>query len=126
MNMIDKINALPKPLKIVCWLQLMLAAITLVSTVYSFTASDGKEAISSVFNIVIPIIAVMGIIQASKLIRMLLLIFTLLGVIGYVYLMILIVSPKDLEGIILIIPLAIACITIWGLSHREAKEYFGV
>jgi len=130
MNVIEKIKALPAPLKVVCWLQLFLAVVSLLSIVYSITASDGKEDISSLFNIVIPILAVMGIIQASKLIRMLVLIFSILGVIGDIYLMFLIASTKTPEGMMLLFPLVIAsliaCITIWGLTHRKSKDYFGV
>ena len=124
--MIDKINALPKPLKIVCWLQLILAAISLVLAIVSITESTGSKAISNVINIVLPILVILGIIQASKFIRMFVLILTWVSVLIYGFLMIAIVATMNLGVIVLIIPLAIGCITIWGLSHREAKEYFGV
>lgn len=124
--MIDKVNALPKPLKVVCWLQLSLVAISAVLTVASITISTGSDAFSNILSIILSVLVVLGILQASKYIRMLVLILTCVGTFFYGFAMVVLLATLNPGGIVMVIPFGIGCLTIWGLNHKEARNYFGI
>lgn len=124
-KLLDRIHDLPKPLKVVVWLNIILAAIFIVEFLAYMTTIPLSANIESAFGILLCILTVVGIIQASRLIRMFVLICSWLTAIMLVIVIPLAFVHIGLQALLGIITFAVSAITIWGLSAKRSKAYFG-
>jgi len=70
-------------------------------------------------------LVVVGILQKSKVVRVLVLVCAWLATVSYILGLAVAISALGLIGLIVLIPLALSITTIWGLSTAETKAYFG-
>jgi len=123
--MIDRINDLPTPLKVVVWLNLVLAAITLIESVAWTTSVPMATNIENGFSILISVLVVVGIIQASRFIRIFVLICSWITAIMAGIGIPLLFVQLGAQSILLAVPFVVSVVTIWGLCARRSKAYFG-
>ncbi len=124
-KIMDRISDLPTPLKVVTWLNVDLSVITLVQSLAYITSAPLSTSIENGFNFLLCVLIVVGIIQASRLIRIIVLICSWIAAImigiGIPFLF----MQIGLQAIFAVIPFSVSVITIWGLSTRRSKAYFG-
>jgi hypothetical protein len=124
-NLIARINDLPTPLKVVVWLNIVLGAITLIESLAYMSGNPTSANIENGFSVLISVLIVVGIIQASRFIRIFVLICSWISVImigiGLPFLLI----HAGAQAILALIPFLVSVVTIWGLSARRSKAYFG-
>lgn len=122
--MIQKYKVLPMSLKVVCWLNLILGTLNLVNFIITIQASTTQTQISNGANIALMFLVVLGILDKSNFIRIIVLVLSWLGlVLGGISSLAAIVSI-GLVALLTLIPLIVLGITIWGLSTAEAKAHF--
>ena len=124
--MLRQFKNLPLSLRIVCWLQFGLSCFSLLGTVQAFAASTPSETLANILGTVLPILVVLGILQRSRFIRKLVLVLTCVGVLFYLLYLLIALITMIREGVLILIPLVISAVTIWGLNAREAKEFFRI
>jgi len=122
--MISKINALPGPLKAVVWLNLVIAALAGIGGIATLTSPKLMDAIVSLATAGISILVVLGILQRSKLVRMLILIFGWLGIALYGFSGVIAIFTIGLMAVAVLIPLGVNVLTVWGLMAASSREYF--
>lgn len=121
----QRIGDLPTPLKVVVWLNLILAAISLVQTLAYLSSVSVSTNIENVFSVLISILVVIGIIQASRLIRIIVLVCSWIAVIMMSLGLVLVLTQIGLQAVMILLPMSISAVTIWGLSTQRSKAYFG-
>lgn len=124
-NIMQRIGDLPTPLKVVVWLNLILAAISLVQTLAYLSSVSVSTNIENVFSVLISILVVIGIIQASRLIRIIVLVCSWIAVIMMSLGLVLVLTQIGLQAVMILLPMSISAVTIWGLSTQRSKAYFG-
>ncbi|MGZ0654101.1 hypothetical protein ACWPKS_00685 [Coraliomargarita sp. W4R72] len=121
----DTINELPMPLTVVVWLNIILAAISIIQSLAYITSVPLSTNIENGFNVLLSILIVIGILQASRLIRIIVLICSWIAVvmigIGIPFML----MHIGFQTLLALIPFSVSAITIWGLSTRRSKDYFG-
>jgi len=124
-KVIDRISDLPTPLKVATWLNIVLAAIGLLESLASMTSVPLATNIENAFGVLLSAMIVIGILQASRLIRIIVLICSWISVImigiGIPFLF----MHLGMQTVLALIPFSVSAITIWGLSARRSKAYFG-
>lgn len=122
---IDRINGLPTPLQIVIWLNTVIVAICLIESSAYMTSVPLSTHVENAFGILLSVLIITGIIQASRFLRIFVLICSwiaaiMMGII--IPLGLFHIGPLALLGSI---TLAVSVVTIWGLSTHRSKNYFG-
>ena len=124
-KIIDRISDLPTPLKVATWLNIALAAISTIQSLATITSVPLATNIENALGVLVSIKIVAGIIQASRLIRIFVLICSWISVImigiGIPFLF----MHLGMQTVLALIPFSVSAITIWGLSARRSKAYFG-
>jgi hypothetical protein len=129
----QKIHNLPKYLKIVLWIQIVCALLIGCGVILYFIEHEKNKSLLRILDVIIPVLAVIGITQKSKFIRMLTLVLSWIAVISSIILIIaslvfLIMDYKWITLFVALIPyfitLIIFGVTIWGLTRQESKDYF--
>lgn len=119
-KVMDRISDLPTPLKVATWANIVLIAISLVEGLASMTSVPLARNIENAYGVLLSAIIVIGILQASRLTRIIALILSWISVIIFG-----IGIPLGMRTILDLIPFSVDAITIWGLSARRSKAYFG-
>ena len=124
--MFRQFKNLPLSLRIVCWLQFALSCFSLLGTLQAFAASTPSEILANILGTVLPLLVVLGILQRSRFIRMLVLVLTCVGVVFYLLYLLIAMITMTREGLLIFIPLVISGLTIWGLVSHQAREFFRI
>lgn len=124
-KVMDRINELPTPLKVVIWLNIILTAISLVQALAYLTSVPLSTNIENAFNVLISVLIIVGIIQASRLIRIIVLVFSWITVIMIGIGIPILLMHIGLQTLLALIPFSVSAVTIWGLSTSRSKAYFG-
>jgi hypothetical protein len=124
-NILKRIGGLPTPLKIVTWLNVILAAINLVQALAYVSSVPMSTNIENAFGVLLSILVLIGIIQASRLIRIIVLICSWIAVIMMSLGLVFAFIQIGLQAIMILLPISISAVTIWGLSTQRSKAYFG-
>lgn len=124
--MLSKISTLPGPLKAVVWLNIVSALLAAIAGLASLTTAPATEVLSNLGSAVIAALVVVGILQKSKLVRMLVLIFSWIGIVLYAIGFVFGLVMAGLIALFALIPLSIAGVTVWGLMAAPSKRYFGI
>lgn len=123
--MISRINQLPGPLRAVVWLNVILAFITLVAAIAVITSAF-TDALVNIASAAISILVVAGILQRSKVVRTLVLIFAWLGIVFTGFGAIFALFTIGIIAVMAVIPLGINILTVWGLTAASSRRYFGI
>lgn len=122
--MLERLKILPKPLKIVAWIQIISIGLSLFAILFSLGSIPQEELVSSFASILIGALILWGILDGSNVVRIIALVLAWLGMVS-AGLLVLIALPTVGVGVIAFAPpLIITGITIWGLSCEESKAYF--
>lgn len=135
--MIKKINQLPKPLKIVCWVHLISAAYIGWGIVSSLISGSTNRMHLELLSFVFFTTVILSILLKSEIMRILALCVTYPVLVIHVVTFVLflwsswgvMISPI-LDSSVLIpaayglIWFVVFCITIWGLTEKISKDYF--
>jgi len=124
-KILDRINDLPTPLKVVVWLNLVLAAVSTVESLAYMTSVPLSTNIENAFGILISVLIVVGIMQASRFIRIFVLICSWITAIMLGIAIPFALMHIGLQALLGIITFAVSVVTIWGLSANRSKAYFG-
>lgn len=124
-SLAQRLSALPTPLKIVVWLNLVLAATSLITWLSEATALPLQGNVQNGLDILLSVLIVIGILQASRLIRIIVLVFSWIAVISTGIAFFFAISQIGLHAAIVLLPFSISAVTIWGLSTQRSKAYFG-
>ena len=122
--MLSKIANLPTSVKVVAWLNLIGGGLSLISGLAMLQAGPASEIVKSIGSALISFLVVAGLFQRSKTVRMLVLVFAWIGVIICSFALVLVVFFAGIAGVVILIPLAVSAVTVWGLRTEEAKKYF--
>ncbi len=124
--MFQHINKLPTSLKVVVWLNLALAAFTAIETIAAIQSTPANSVLTAFLNVAVSVLVAIGIIQRSKLIRIIVLVFSWMwiGLLGLSFVAGLI--TVGVRAVAILIPICITSVTIWGLSSSDARLYFGI
>ncbi len=124
--MFQHINKLPTSLKVVVWLNLALAAFTAIETIAAIQSTPANSVLTAFLNVAVSVLVAIGIIQRSKLIRIIVLVFSWMwiGLLGLSFVAGLI--TVGVRAVAILIPICITGVTIWGLSSSDARLYFGI
>jgi hypothetical protein len=120
-----RINDLPTPLKVVVWLNIALGAITLIESLAYMKNNPTGTNIENGFSVLISVLIVVGIIQASRFIRIFVLICSWISAIMIGIGLPFLLMYAGAQAIMALIPFLVSVVTIWGLSARRSKAYFG-
>lgn len=120
----SKISRLPGPLKVVVWLNIVAALFAAVSGLATLILAPPVTTLVNFGSAVVSGLIVIGIVQRSKLVRMLVLIFGWLGIVFYSIAFVWALVEIGLIGVMITIPLAISAVTVWGLMATVSKQYF--
>jgi hypothetical protein len=123
--MLNQINRLPVSLKVVVWLNLILAGFTLIQAIAALQTAGSNELIAAFLNSAVSVLVAIGILQKSRIIRIIVLVLSWLSVILLGLSFIAALVTAGIKAVIISIPILITAITIWGLSTKEARLYFG-
>ena len=121
----DRIGSLPTPLKIVVWLNIAVALISTIESLAYVTSVPVSTNIGNAFGILISILIVVGIVQASRFIRIFVLICSWIAAITVGIAIPFALMQIGLQALLGLITFAVSVVTIWGLSARRSKAYFG-
>ncbi len=121
-----KIKDLPSPLKIVAFANIVVIAVSTIMTVLEFSQSTTQDLVVSGVSIFLTILIVLGILEKSKFIRTLALIFsglaTAMGLLSLPF----VIASTGIESLWIVYSLAVSVVTIWGLMTKETKLYYGI
>jgi len=126
-NIKEKLGDIPTSLKVVLWLNAILALVTIAQSLAYITTAPLSTNVENGLNVLLSVLIIIGIIQASRLIRIVVLIFSWIAVLMIGIGMILLFADGIFAPQVIwaIIPFAIGIINIWGLCTRRSKIYFG-
>lgn len=124
--MLARISKLPGPLKLVVWINLVGGVIALISGVAEIGSTAGSEVVKGVGSAAISFLIVIGIIQRSRVVRMLVLVLSWLGVVVFGAELVIGLVLGGIAAVMILIPLAISVLTVWGLRAPESKQYFRI
>jgi len=124
-KIMDIMGDLPTPLKVVTWLNIVLAVLTLVQSLTDITSVSLSANIENGFNVLLSVLIVIGIIQASRLIRIIVLICSWIIAIMIGLGIPFLVMQAGIPPIFAVILFSVSVITIWGLCTRKSRAYFG-
>jgi hypothetical protein len=124
-KVMDQISELPTPLKVVTYLNIALAAISLVQTLAYIASVPLSTNIENGFSVLLSVLIIIGIIQASRLIRIIVLICSWIAVTMIGISIPVLFMNNGLQSLLALIPFSVNAITIWGLSTARSKAYFG-
>lgn len=116
---------LPVELKIVIWLNIIPSAINLVSSLPHLATAASRDQIQIAMDTLLAILIVVGILQASRFIRIMVLVFSWIAVVSAGIGLIPGMLYMGLGSLMLLLPIAISGTTIWGLNTQRAKTHFG-
>ncbi|MEM0967655.1 MAG: hypothetical protein AAGJ81_16020 [Verrucomicrobiota bacterium] len=122
--MIKKLKSLPLPLKIVAWLNIVLALWTGIEALAYSTSIPINETIASGVSVILCCLIVLGILQASKVIRVIVLVLSFLNLAFLSLGFLAALATIGVQAFMVVIPLAINGITVWGLLAAPSKAYF--
>lgn len=122
--MLERLQVLPKPLKIVTWIQLISIGLSLLAILFSLGSIPQQELVSSFASILIGALILWGILEGSNVVRIIALVLAWLGMVSASLLVLLALPTVGVGVIAFAPPLIITGITIWGLSCEESKAYF--
>lgn len=122
--MIKRIKSLPVPLRVVVWLNIILALWTTVETVAYSTSNPVNETIASGVSVILCCLIVLGILQASKVIRIIILVLSFLNLAFLSLGFLAALTTIGVQAFVVLIPLAINGVTVWGLLAAPSKAYF--
>lgn len=124
--MLSKLSSLPGPLKAVVWLNIVVALYTAIVGVATLTSEPYSSVLINLGTAVISGLVVIGILQKSRMIRMLILCFAWLGMVVSGVSLVIAVYLNGLFGVVAIMPLGLNVLTVWGLRAASTKVYFGI
>jgi len=124
--MLSQLNRLPGPLKVVAWLNIVPAILALIGGVALLGEPDRTEAWTSIASGIVSLLIVVGIVKRSKFVRILVLVFSWLGVVFYGVAFVASLFTIGLLAIGALIPITIFVLTIWALRHPSSKQYFWI
>ena len=130
-SILQKIQNLPKYLKIVFWIQIGCILLTGCGTVLYLIEPEQNKSLLKILDIIIPILAAIGILQKNKFIRILTLALSWIAVVSSILIIIVAITMIDYKEVVLFVGLLpffiiliISGFTIWGLTRQESKDYF--
>ncbi len=118
-------QSLPTELKIVIWLNIIPSAINLANSLPYLVTAAARDSLQVGMDVLLAILIVVGILQASRLIRIIVLVFSWIAVVSAFIGLIPGILYMGLHALMLLLPITISGITIWGLNTQRAKTYFG-
>ena len=122
----ERINALPFPLALVAWLNIVLGLLATIAIVFSLLQGNLIDSAAGLVSIGSALLTVGGILQKSRIVRKVVLILNWLSVPFLLSQMVVALALAPLVGLVLLIPASVVGVTLWGLMSLEAKEYFEV
>ncbi|NBD37181.1 MAG: hypothetical protein GVY10_01260 [Verrucomicrobia bacterium] len=122
--MLERLQILPKPLKIVAWIQIISIGLSLFAILFSLGSIPQEEMVSSFASILIGALILWGILEGSNVVRIIALVLAWLGMVSASLLVLLALPTVGVGVIAFAPPLILTGITIWGLSCEESKAYF--
>jgi len=122
--MFSRLAALPNSLKVVVWLNIVITILTLVSSVASLVI--GQMAFASVygFSTIITALTAIGILQASRFIRVFVLVVGWINVGMSAVQVMVAISQLEFRQLLPLITLTVNAVVLWGLMTKESKAYF--
>jgi len=122
--MFSRLAALPNSLKVVVWLNIVITILTLVSSVASLVM--GQMAFASVygFSTIITALTAIGILQASRFIRVFVLVVGWINVGMSAVQVMVAISQLEFRQLLPLITLTVNAVVLWGLMTKESKAYF--
>jgi CBS domain containing-hemolysin-like protein len=124
-NLTQILRELPTPLQVVVWLNAALAVVSLLTSLASVSRVPLQMNVQNGFDILLSVLIVIGILQASRLIRIIVLVFSWIAVISCAIAFVFGFVHLGWQTSMLLLPLGISAVTIWGLCERRSKAYFG-
>lgn len=126
MKMLKKISRLPRSLKVVVWINIILVVVELVQTAFMAAQGHMDDLMTTILSIVLTILIIGGILQKSRFVRKLVLIVTWIGMVLLGFGLVAGLFTIGLPALVILFPLIIYGVTIWGLTTRQAKRYFRI
>jgi len=122
--MFSRLAALPNSLKDVVSLNIVITILTLVSSVASLVI--GQMAFASVygFSTIITALTAIGILQASRFIRVFVLVVGWINVGMSAVQVMVAISQLEFRQLLPLITLTVNAVVLWGLMTKESKAYF--
>ncbi len=120
-----KLSSLPGPLKTVVWLNIAIVIIGIIDTLAYVGKVPLSETLGSGFGILVSVLIIVAIIEASRFVRGFVLICSWITAIVLCLLIPVGLINFGPAAFIGIINLLISAVTIWGLTTRSSKAYFG-
>jgi len=124
--MFSKINALPGSVRVVVWLNLIGAVLSLIAGIAIMQSGPASEVIKNIVSALISFLVVLGILQRSKTVRMLVLVLAWIAVVLFGFALVVALFAAGLAAVVIVIPLVVSVVTVWGLRTEEAKSYFRI
>lgn len=124
--MISKFSALPGSVRVVVWLNVIGAILSLIAGIAIMQSGRTSEVLKNLISAFASFLVVMGILQRSKLIRMLVLVLAWIAVVLFGFALVFAFFTVGLAAIVITIPLSFSVVTVWGLRTEEAKSYFRI
>ncbi len=122
--MLERLNTLPKPLRIVAWIQIISIGLSLLAILFSLGSIPQQELVSGFASILVGALILWGILEGSNVVRIIALVLAWLGLVSASLLVLAALPTIGIGAIAFAPPLIITGITIWGLSSEESKAYF--
>jgi len=124
-KLLERISDLPTPLKVVVWLNIVVALISTIESLAYVASVPASTNVENAFGIFLSVLIVVGIIQASRLVRIFVLICSWIAAIMLGIAIPFAFMQFGMQAMLGLITFAVSVVTIWGLSVRRSKAYFG-
>jgi len=119
----QRISALPFPLAVVVWLNLVLGLLSVLLIVLLFSF---KTVQLMIISIGLALFTVAGILQKSRAARTVVLLLSGIMVVFWLGTLLVGLAVGRSSSLIFLIPAAVHGVNFWGLASKVAREYFGI
>jgi len=126
--MLERLHVLPKPLKIVAWIQLISIGLSLFAILFSLGSIPQQELVSSFASILIGALILWGILEGSNVVRIIALVLAWLGMVSASLLVLLALPTVGVGVIAFAPPIIITGITIsvkFRMAYRRIYTTLG-
>jgi len=121
---LSPLHRLPYPLRLVVYVQLISAALTLVGTFGSMHGSSSSENVAGFLAVGFSLLVVVGVFGKSRLVRSLALVLAYLAFLQLSFGFVGALFRLGPGACAMLIPMTFLTVTIWGLQARESLQYF--
>jgi len=125
-EMIKTILKLPLPVQVVAWLNFVLMVFTGITAIASIQSVSKADTIINFLTFALYLVILVAIFQKSKGTRLFILILSWLNIVMFVPVFLIAIFVVGFAAFFSAFPLLVSGITIWGLTSKESKDYYGI